>query len=113
EYSASWTNAAGDLFSTIRDLQRASRPLCQGTLLSPGSRRILHDWVETGQDGYRYGFCIESWDGFTGHRGDVPGYQAVIACDELSGKAFVIATNLSNTRDGKGPAGEMLKWMRR
>lgn len=111
-YNASWTNAAGDLSSTIGDLQRASRPLCLGTLLREDSRRILHDWHETGEQGYRYGFCIESWNGFIGHRGDVPGYQAVIAHDETSDRTFAIVANLSNTSGGKGPAGELLEWLR-
>ncbi len=111
-YSASWTNAAGNLCSTIGDLGRAARPLCGGVLLSAESRRLLHEWRETGREGYRYGFCIESWDGFIGHRGDVPGYQAVIACDEKDGRGFAVVANLSNTSGGKGPAGELLEWLR-
>lgn len=109
EYSSSWTHAAGDLYSAIGDLHRATRPLCIGTLLTEDSRRILHDWYETDRGGYRYGFCIESWDGYIGHRGDVPGYQAVVAVRERSGRALTIMTNLSNTSGGEGPASEMLR----
>ncbi|MCH1922187.1 hypothetical protein L9G15_22550, partial [Shewanella sp. A3A] len=93
------------------DLQRAVVPLCRGSLLREESRRLLHEWQETGTRGYRYGFCIESWDGLIGHRGDVPGYQAVIAVDEKSGRSFGIAANLSNTSGGKSPASELLRWL--
>lgn len=113
DYSSSWTHAAGDLSTTIHDLYRATGPLCTGTLLSEESRRLLHDWQETGQRGYRYGFCIEKWSGLVGHRGDVPGYQAVIAWDPSTGRLFALAANLSNTRNGKGPAGEFVEFLRR
>ncbi len=112
-YNASWANAAGDLSSTIGDLQRAVRPLCLGTLLSEESRAILHDWRETDTRGRRYGFCIESWDGVIGHRGDVPGYQALMAVDPASGRSYAIAANLSNTSGGDGPAELMLEYLRR
>lgn len=112
DYNASWANAAGDLCSTIGDLQLAARPLALGTLLSENSRRILHDWRDTGHAGYRYGFCIESWDGFIGHQGDVPGYQAVIAYDPATHRSFAVAANLSNTTDGDGPASELLGGLR-
>ncbi len=111
EFNASWAHAAGNLSSTAGDLQKATRALCLGTLLSEESRRLLHHWQDTGENGYRYGFCIESWDGFIGHRGDVPGFQAVIAVEEKSGRAFAVMANLSNTADGKGPATELLGWL--
>lgn len=108
-YSASWTHAAGDLVSTGHDLGKAAKALCLGTLLEPDSRRELHRWQETGQHGHRYGFCIESWDGLIGHRGDVPGFQAVIAVREITGEAYSVTTNLSNTPDGNGPANTILE----
>lgn len=112
-YSASWTHAAGNMISTAGDLRKAAKALCEGSLLNEDSRRELHAWVPTGVADHRYGFCIESWNGFTGHRGDVPGFQAVVAIAEGTGNTFVILTNLSNTPDGEGPANTLLKTLTR
>lgn len=106
-YNASWTHAAGDMYATIEDLIKVVKPLCQGELLSPATRSELHRWVETGKPNWKYGFCIEAWNGLIGHRGDVPGYQALIAYDEKEELAIAVVTNLSNTPEGKGPANEI------
>ncbi|MEM6911304.1 MAG: serine hydrolase domain-containing protein [Verrucomicrobiota bacterium] len=111
--SASWAHAAGNFVSTLPDLAKAAPALCSGALLSEASRKELHHWRETGQEGWRYGFCIENWDGLVGHRGDVPGYQAVMAQEQEGPKrTWVVVTTLSNYADGSGPANLFLESLR-
>ncbi|MEM1083163.1 MAG: serine hydrolase domain-containing protein [Verrucomicrobiota bacterium] len=110
--NASWGHAAGDMVSTIDDLAKAAPALCSGKLLSDQGKARLLEWTDTGTDGWRYGFCIEQWDGFTGHRGDVPGYSAAAALG-ADATAYAILTNLSNTPEGKSPAALILRELAR
>lgn len=104
-FSAAWAGAAGDYHSTVTDMARAVRALCMGELLTPASRAILHDWRRTGQAEHAYGFCIEKWKGgWIGHRGDVPGFQAVAGWHPKLDLGIVVFSNLSNDSNGKGPA---------
>jgi CubicO group peptidase (beta-lactamase class C family) len=78
ETSPSWWGAAGNMYSTLRDLGKAARPLAAGALLGPEGRRILTDWTATDDPGLAYGFHVMKKGGMIGHDGDVPGYQAFL-----------------------------------
>lgn len=108
KWSASWTGAAGNLHSTLEDLTLAAPALIQGSLVSDKSKKIMREFHPTKTENWSYGFGLESWDGFIGHRGDVPGYQSLVAYHSKSKTTYVILTNLSNTDDGKSPAAEIL-----
>ena len=107
--NASWSHAAGNIISTIEDLSKAGPALASGSLLKPETHKLLFAWKETGEENYHYGFCIEKWDSFVGHRGDVPGYQSSVCYEPRTEKTLCIVVNLSNTADGRGPANELTK----
>lgn len=105
-YSAAWTNAAGNLYSTVDDLGRAARPLAMGELLSDASRSELTHWIDTGHDA-EYGFCLYRRNGGIGHTGDVPGFNAWMVYYPEHKTSVVVLTNLSNNKDRTMPAEEL------
>ncbi|MEM0966055.1 MAG: serine hydrolase domain-containing protein [Verrucomicrobiota bacterium] len=104
DFNVSWTNAAGSLFATADDLLRAVGPIATGSYLSEESKTYLFDWADTQTSAVVYGFGIESWNDWIGHRGDVPGYQAFFAIHNETETKIVVLTNLSNFPKGPGPA---------
>ncbi|MEZ6069059.1 MAG: serine hydrolase domain-containing protein [Pirellulales bacterium] len=108
-YSASWTNAAGELYSTLDDLGRLARPLATGQLLEQPQRSQMHDWTDTGHAGIKYGFLIAERDDGIGHTGDVPGFNAVCLYYPQWKTSVVVLTNLSNNNDETMPAEELAK----
>jgi D-alanyl-D-alanine carboxypeptidase len=111
-YSAAWTGAAGNMYSTLDDLCRAARPLAMGELLGPVGKKALDDWLKTGHEGVEYSFCTYRRDGGIGHTGDVPGYNAFMFYYPELHAAVVALTNLSNNKDGTMPAEELGKLVR-
>lgn len=109
QYSAAWTGAAGNMYSTLNDLGRAAEPLVTGTLLKAQGKRELHRWIDTGYQQIKYGFCIGNQDGVLGHTGDVPGYQAFLGYLPEPETSVIVLTNLSNNKDGTMPAEELAK----
>jgi D-alanyl-D-alanine carboxypeptidase len=106
-YSASWTNAAGEWYSTLDDLGRMARPLAMGQLLKEAERQTCLDWIETGHQDIQYGFLIAKRDGGIGHSGDVPGFDAVCSYYPDLKATVVVLTNLSNNQDGTMPAEQL------
>ena len=107
-YSAAWTGAAGNLYSTLDDLGRAAKPLATGALLSDAGKSELTRWIDTGH-GADYGFCMYRHGDGIGHTGDVPGYNAFMVYYPKFRTSVVVLTNLSNNKDGTMPAEELGK----
>jgi D-alanyl-D-alanine carboxypeptidase len=107
-YSAAWTGAAGNLYSTLDDLGRAAKPLATGALLSDAGKSELTQWIDTGHNA-DYGFCMYRRHGGIGHTGDVPGYNAFMVYYPNLKTSVVVLTNLSNNKDGTMPAEELGK----
>lgn len=111
-YSAAWTWAAGNLYSTLDDLGRAARPIATGELLdASGDAELLH-WIETGHAGVNYGYFMYRKNGAVGHTGDVPGFNATMFYIPELKTSVVTLTNLSNNKDGTMPAEELAKLVR-
>jgi D-alanyl-D-alanine carboxypeptidase len=108
-YSASWTHAAGNLYSTLDDLGKAAKPVFTGELLSEATRQALLDFKPTGHEGVDYGFCLYRRGDGIGHTGDVPGFNALAIYYPQRQLSIVVSTNLSNNRDGTMPAEELAK----
>ncbi len=109
EYNSSIFSWAGNLISTAPDVAKAL-PFLLGDA-SPLPTQAA-PWVESYGES-EYAFCLERWDGFIGHRGDVPGFQAVLARDLETGTYYAVLCNLSNAKDGRMPANEILRLMRK
>jgi D-alanyl-D-alanine carboxypeptidase len=108
-YSAGWTHAAGNLYSTLDDLGLAAKPLFTGELLSEASRDAFLNFTPTGNDGVDYGFCLYRRGEGIGHTGDVPGFNSLAAYYPQRRLSVVVLTNLSNNADGTMPADELSK----
>jgi D-alanyl-D-alanine carboxypeptidase len=107
EYSAAWSGAAGNMYSTVDDLLKAAKPIATGALLSEKSRGELHSWVKSTRAELEYGFCIGTSHGWQGHYGDVPGYSSFMGYFPAKDISLVTLTNLSNNKDGTSPAERM------
>lgn len=107
-YSAAWTNAAGNLYSTLDDLGRAAKPIATGELLSDAGKAELTHWVDTKHNA-DYGFCVYRRNDGIGHTGDVPGFNAYMVYYPKLKTSVVVMTNLSNNKDGTMPAEELGK----
>jgi D-alanyl-D-alanine carboxypeptidase len=103
-YSASWTGAAGNMYSTVDDLLKTGKRLATGALLSEKSREELHAWVPTSDVSLQYGFCLDNYGGWLGHFGDVPGFSCFVGYLPARDATLVVLTNLSNNKDGSAPA---------
>ncbi|MBX3411733.1 MAG: beta-lactamase family protein [Pirellulales bacterium] len=103
-YSAAWTGAAGNMYSTVDDLLRAGEAIAKGTLVSAAAREELHHWVPTTQAGLEYGFCIGKQHEAIGHLGDVPGFAAYMGYLPARDLTLVVLANLSNAKDGSSPS---------
>lgn len=102
-FSASWSDAAGDMNSTLDDLLKAVRPLATGQLLGESGRAELHRFI-VASDEFHYAFTLMDYAGLIGHAGDVPGFSGFMGWMPESDAAVVVLTNLSNLADGSSPA---------
>lgn len=107
ECSASWSGAAGNMYSTLDDLGKAIRPLATGELLSEKSRKELIRWRETTWEGVEYGFLINQNSRGIGHEGNVPGFEAIVRYQPEKRRTIVVLTNLSNNADKTMPAEQL------
>lgn len=103
-YSASWGGVGGNMYSTISDLNAATRSLATGRLLSEKSRSELLAWRESAWKNTDAGFFINRNQRGIGHEGNVPGFQAVARYQPDRQRTIVVLTNLSNNADGTMPA---------
>jgi len=102
--SPGWTGPAGNLYSTLDDLAEVVPILVTGRNLSPASREELHRWLATSTANQEYGFHLEHRDGWMGHCGNVPGFNAAVWFHPDFDRTVVVLANLSNAADGTMPA---------
>jgi D-alanyl-D-alanine carboxypeptidase len=92
-----WT--AGAMISTLDDMERWSRQLARGTLLS---RRLQRQRLKLGTipnpggPAVGYGLGIMGFGDWLGHDGAIFGYSTVIFYERKSGARIVAAANLSS-----------------
>ena len=78
ETSPSLAWAAGGLISTIDDMVVWLDALISGSLLPEWLREEQFTFVDTGEEGLRYGLGVWDMNGRIGHRGAVPGYTSYV-----------------------------------
>jgi D-alanyl-D-alanine carboxypeptidase len=76
-WNPSWANAAGQIVSTVADLEIWAAALGKGTLLQPATQAQRIGNATTVLPGLDYGFAIDNVGGWLGHTGDIPGYTTV------------------------------------
>ncbi|MFF8847572.1 serine hydrolase domain-containing protein [Streptomyces sp. NPDC015127] len=77
DWNSSWAWAAGAMISDLRDLRSWARTLATGTLLSPETQAQRLKTEPTGIPGAGYGLGIFDIQGWIGHNGSIPGYEAL------------------------------------
>jgi D-alanyl-D-alanine carboxypeptidase len=109
----SWAWTAGNMISTVHDLQIWAKALVTGKLLSAATQKERLSWlpITGGSPTYplKYGLAIASFGGFIGHNGGLPGFQSFMGYKPEKSEMVVILTNLQPTLNNAGPADELAK----
>lgn len=95
--TASWT--AGGVVSSLSDLEKYSRALAAGSLVSPKSRTAQWKTVSMGSKApswQTWGLGVEKFGPLLGQVGDVPGYLTAMMSDPSSGLTIVVMLNNSS-----------------
>jgi D-alanyl-D-alanine carboxypeptidase len=96
-WNPSWGWAAGEMISTVHDLQVWARDLATGKLLSPAtqSERERFQLAPSEGDGSLYGLGLEYQNGWLGHNGNISGYQTYAYCLPAQRTTLVVVLNSS------------------
>jgi D-alanyl-D-alanine carboxypeptidase len=95
-WNPSWAGAAGQMISTLADLDIYARALGRGDLISPEMQQERLHWVTLpGPPDRKYGLAIGQTGGWTYHQGEIPGYNAVVAYLPSQNATVVILANTS------------------
>jgi CubicO group peptidase (beta-lactamase class C family) len=102
----SWTFGAGDLYSTVEDLNRWTEAIFKGQVLKQATLKSAFTPVRTSEnqdddsgDGYGYGWFISNWRGLheISHGGNLPGFSSFLS--RLPDQKFTIVI-LANSAPG-------------
>ncbi|WP_244888724.1 serine hydrolase domain-containing protein [Streptomyces purpureus] len=77
DWNPSWGWAAGAMISQLGDLHSWARTLATGTLLEPKTQAERLETLPTGISGASYGLGLFNVQGWIGHNGSLPGYEAI------------------------------------
>ncbi len=99
DWNSSWSDASGDMYSTLRDLSVFTSAVMGGQLFSQKSLDVLISWTPTKYENYSYGFQI--WKYKNAHLvvGDVPGFSSFCAYLPDKDLTIIALSNLSNTKN--------------
>jgi D-alanyl-D-alanine carboxypeptidase len=107
----SWGWTAGNMISTVHDLQIWAKALATGKLLSAATQKERLNWlpITGGSPTYplKYGLAIANFDGFIGHNGGLPGFQSFMGYMPGKSEMIVILTNLQPTANNASPADKL------
>ncbi|MEM9825859.1 MAG: serine hydrolase domain-containing protein [Planctomycetota bacterium] len=107
-----WTGPAGSVVATLDDLAKAAKLVTTGCDFQPSTRKALHDWIVTESPKQQYGFHLAHRDGWMGHNGDVPGFNAALWHHPELKRTVIALVNLSNSAKGSMPAEEVARFLR-
>jgi D-alanyl-D-alanine carboxypeptidase len=104
-WNPSWGWTAGQMISTFDDLLIWARALGSGALLSEEAFAVRTDWVTLPPNTPEsaYGFGVGFINGWIGHDGSLPGYNALVAYRPDVETAMVVVTN-SDIKAANGQA---------
>lgn len=104
DWNPSWGWAAGAMISDLEDLRSWARTLATGTLLTPETQAQRLDFEGTSDPGTGYGLGIFKSNGWIGHNGSLPGYEAVAVYLPEAQATMVIVLNTDVLHDGAEPS---------
>ena len=107
DINPSMWNAAGAMYSTVRDLKKFAQAVGRGELVSASSRAIQTAWQATPWQNHQYGFLLAEIEGMIGHDGDVPGYSSLMGFRPADQLTIIVLTNMHGWSIERMPANEI------
>lgn len=109
EINPAISGAAGNMISTVDDLQTWMRVLQDGSLLSPELQADRLDFsdegvIESASGGMSYGLGLFQKNGAIGHDGGINGFRSSMLTWPETETTLIILTNVIPARDGQDPA---------
>ncbi|MEV4896053.1 serine hydrolase domain-containing protein [Nonomuraea sp. NPDC055795] len=103
-WNPSWGWAAGAMISDLEDQRKWARILATGTLLSPRTQAERLKTGTTQISGTGYGLGIFNVEGWIGHNGSLPGYQALTIYLPAYQATLVMLLNTDISYEGQEPS---------
>ncbi|MBX7132757.1 MAG: beta-lactamase family protein [Fimbriimonadaceae bacterium] len=112
-YSPSWGFSAGQLISTIEDLNVYAKSLGTGSLMSPQMMQERLKWrdVPPMSPLLHYAFGMVYVSGWLGHTGELPGYNTACYYNPSIQASIVVMTNSDRDFEHRAPAVVLLERM--
>lgn len=111
DWNPSYTFSAGEIISTLDDLEKWGHALFTGDgILSPEMEQVRRDSILTSPPPNTatagYGIAIGNRDGWWGHTGEIPGYNTALFHNYESETTVIVIVNsdISLPNDGGNPA---------
>ncbi|MFJ4775559.1 serine hydrolase domain-containing protein [Streptomyces sp. NPDC088762] len=103
DWNPSWGWAAGAMISYLADLRSWAKTLATGTLLTPATQAQRLE-AEPALPGARYGLGIFDVQGWVGHNGSLPGYEALAVYMPQTQATLVVMLNTDINYQGSEPS---------
>ncbi|MFE6841733.1 serine hydrolase domain-containing protein [Streptomyces sp. NPDC057686] len=103
DWNPSWGWAAGAMISDLGDLKTWARVLATGTLLKPATQAERLNVVDA-LPGTGYGLGIFNVQGWIGHNGSLPGYQALVVYLPQAKATLTLTLNTDISYEGSEPS---------
>nr|WSW44496.1 beta-lactamase family protein [Streptomyces sp. NBC_01001] len=103
DWNPSWGWAAGAMISDLGDLKTWARVLATGTLLKPATQAERLNVVDA-LPGTGYGLGIFNVQGWIGHNGSLPGYQALVVYLPQAKATLTLTLNTDIAYKGSEPS---------
>ncbi|WP_214318265.1 serine hydrolase domain-containing protein [Nonomuraea sediminis] len=104
DWNPSWGWAAGAMISDLPDLQNWARVLATGTLLTAKTQAERLKMPPSGIPGTGYGLGIFNVQGWIGHNGSLPGYEALVIYLPEAKATLVVLLNTDILKNGQEPS---------
>lgn len=114
-FSPTFSNAAGELISTLADMRVWAKANATGMLLSPAMQKQHQTWVTISPKvpGYTYGLGLLNNHGWLGHDGSIAGYTSEVVYLPSQDATIVVLTSSDVRADDKHPAQALLQALTR
>jgi len=109
-WNPDWTDAAGQIVSTMPDMKRWAKTLATPALISPAMHAQRTTWVTVPGVFARghYGLAVGTAGGWYHHQGSMPGYNTIAAYLPEMDATIVVLSNTETNANGRSPAVDML-----
>lgn len=115
KFSPSFSNAAGELISTLADMRVWAKANATGALLSPAMQKQHQTWVTVSPSvpDYRYGLALLNNHGWLGHDGSIAGYTSEVVYLPAQDATIVVLASSDVRANDKHPAQALLQALTR